>query len=76
MDALRGVLGFAPLYEAEGVTLCFAECELAAPEQDRGAEWFRGGRGEAPRRPNEYTRVSVARQRFKRLDFERVVSGG
>lgn len=76
VDALRGVLGFAPLYTAELSGLCFAEQELAAPEQDRGAEWFRGGHTEAPRSPDEYTRVSVARQRFKRLDLLGSVSGG
>lgn len=76
VDALRGVLGYAPLYAADALTPCFAEHGLAAPEQDRGAEWFRGGWTPEPLGLDKQTGLSVARQRFKRLDFSREASGG
>lgn len=76
VDALRGVLGYAPLYAAEALTLCFTEHELAAPEQDRGEQWFRGGWTPEPLGVGKQTGLSVARQRFRRLDFSRESSGG
>lgn len=76
VDALRGVLGFAPLYTADALTPCFAEQELAAPEQDRGEQWFRGGWTAEPVGVSKQTGLSVARQRMRRLDFTRAASGG